>query len=163
MIGNTTEGQGEVLAGFRGVWGHVCDAFWDIQDAEVVCYQLGYKRAVIATVGTAFRNFGGPKIWLENVQCLGRERKLKDCRLSTWGYLKRSCGRAGVVCDGKYEPAERSIEWYVYVTVYSVCIILYTYNYYYFMIYIHACIHTLPIIQIEQLYTIRLNYKYNYA
>jgi CD163 antigen len=99
LVGNTTEGQGEVLVGFRGVWGHVCDASWDMQDAEVVCHQLGYKRALIATVGTAFGNFGGPKIWLQSVQCLGREQKLKDCRLSTWGYLKRSCGRAGVVCD----------------------------------------------------------------
>ena len=147
MVGNTTEGQGEVLVGFRGVWGHVCDASWDMQDAEVVCHQLGYKRALIATVGTAFGNFGGPKIWLQSVQCLGREQKLKDCRLSTWGYLKRSCGRAGVVCDGKYEPAEKSIEWYVCVTVCSVCIWV-LYNYYtYFLsiiiiINIHTCMHT---------------------
>jgi hypothetical protein len=103
LVSNITEGQGEVLFGFRGVWGHVCDAFWDIQDAEVVCYQLGYKRAVIATTGIRFGNFAFQKFWLENVQCLGGEQKLKDCQHSAWGYLKRSCGRAGVVCDGKYE------------------------------------------------------------
>ena len=103
LVSNITEGQGEVLFGFRGVWGHVCDTFWDIQDAEVVCRQLGYKRAVIATTGIRFGNFAFQKFWLENVQCLGGEQKLKDCQHSAWGYLKRSCGRAGVVCDGKYE------------------------------------------------------------
>lgn len=39
----------------NGTWGTVCDDFWDILDAQVVCNQLGYASA---TQAYSFAHFG---------------------------------------------------------------------------------------------------------
>lgn len=48
--GNSSfEGNVEIL--YKGQWKYICDDYWDIRDAKVVCRQLGYTKAIIATRG----------------------------------------------------------------------------------------------------------------
>ena len=37
--------EGRVEICINNIWGSVCDAGWNIGDAAVVCYQLGFQSA----------------------------------------------------------------------------------------------------------------------
>ena len=61
-----------------GVWGTICDDSWDIEDARVVCHQLGYPYAVAAPSHAHYGEGTGP-IWLDDVQCVGNESDIFTC------------------------------------------------------------------------------------
>ncbi|XP_043728679.1 T-cell differentiation antigen CD6 isoform X5 [Cervus elaphus] len=95
--GSPCEGRVEMLE--LGQWGSVCDDTWDLEDAHVVCRQLGCGWAVQALPGLHFAP-GQGRIHRDQVNCSGLETYLWDCPgLPGNGY----CGHkedAGVVCSG---------------------------------------------------------------
>ena len=84
---------------YRGRWGTVCDDLWDINDARVVCRQLGYPSAVSAPHMARFGQ-GSGKIWLDDVQCQGYESSIGNCNHASWGVHNcRHHEDASVVCS----------------------------------------------------------------
>ncbi|NWY02878.1 DMBT1 protein, partial [Nothoprocta ornata] len=79
---NRCEGRLEVYS--SSGQGTVCHNNWDLNDAQVVCRQLGCGYA-IAAPGNASFGQGSGKIYLENVQCTGREASLFQCQSDGWG------------------------------------------------------------------------------
>ena len=59
-------------------WGTICDDFWDIADASVVCRQLGFPDTVAAPRSAHYGQGIGP-IWLSNVSCHGNELDFLAC------------------------------------------------------------------------------------
>ena len=59
-------------------WGTICDDNWDIQDARVVCHQLGYLDALAAPL-SAYYGEGSERIWFDNMHCIGTEPDLFAC------------------------------------------------------------------------------------
>ncbi|XP_074607172.1 uncharacterized protein LOC141860089 isoform X3 [Acropora palmata] len=76
---------GRVEIFYNDQWGTVCDNAWDINDAKVVCRQLGFSRlASNAYTGAHYGQGTGP-IWMDDVACSGSESHLNDCRQRGWG------------------------------------------------------------------------------
>ena len=92
----TSKGRVEVY--YNGSWGTVCDDYWDLTDANVVCRQLGFTGAMAANKTAAFGR-GEGKIWMDSIQCTGDESSLTECDHQGWG--SHNCGHdedAGVIC-----------------------------------------------------------------
>ena len=53
LVGGNQPHEGRVEVFYNGSWGSVCDDFWEKHDADVVCKQLGYSKA-LAVEGLAF-------------------------------------------------------------------------------------------------------------
>ena len=68
----------------NGEWGTVCDNGWDLNDAQVVCHELGYGNATVARSAAFYGQGFGKKIWLNDLYCTGTEWTFRNCLHKGW-------------------------------------------------------------------------------
>ena len=99
LVGGSGPYEGRVEV-YYGQWGTVCDDYFGINDANVVCRELGYSGAARYRCCSYYGRGSGP-IWLDNLFCTGTETSLYYCSHS--GIGNHNCGHysdVGVVCQG---------------------------------------------------------------
>ena len=99
LVDGSTQYEGRVEVYYNDEWGTVCDDGWDLNDAQVVCRQLGYGPAVVAS-NNAYYGQGSGQIWLNDVNCIGTELTIENCAHNGWGNHNCFHGEdAGVKCS----------------------------------------------------------------
>uniref|UniRef100_A0A8B9H0X2 SRCR domain-containing protein n=1 Tax=Astyanax mexicanus TaxID=7994 RepID=A0A8B9H0X2_ASTMX len=101
LVNGTGSCSGRVEVYYRGRWGTVCDDDWGINDADVVCRQMGCGTALLAHRSAHFGQGTGP-ILLDNVLCSGSESSIRECHHN--GFGRNDCNHgedAGVTCSGE--------------------------------------------------------------
>ena len=98
LVNGPNNYAGRIEVYVNGQWGTVCDDGWDINDAHVICRQLGYQSARTRYCCARFGQGTGPMLHLG---CHGLEKSFHECPqvVSLSGCYHH--GDAGVECyDG---------------------------------------------------------------
>ncbi|XP_030649731.1 LOW QUALITY PROTEIN: antigen WC1.1-like [Chanos chanos] len=93
---NLCSGRVEVVHG--KTWDTVCGGDFDLQDAEVVCRELGCG-VPVEVLGAATFGKGEGQVWSEEIQCRGNESQIFFCPTSS--SQKRNCSHdndVGLIC-----------------------------------------------------------------
>ncbi|XP_029640742.1 neurotrypsin [Octopus sinensis] len=95
LVGGDNNTHGRVEVFHEGIWGTICDDWWDVRNAIVVCRMIGFS------TGKEHKPTPGDgPIWLDDVKCKGWEEKISDCDRKNWG--DHDCFHnedAGVICQ----------------------------------------------------------------
>eukprot|EP00731_Ephydatia_muelleri_P034515 Em0063g20a len=116
LVGGSTPLEGRVEVTLEGT---VCDDFWTVEDAQVICRQLGFSGTTVAFSNAYFgAGSSNQPIWLDGVNCLGTETNVGQCLSGGWGihncvHLEDAGVRSQLVrLAGGPTPAEGRVLYY---------------------------------------------------
>ena len=104
--------EGRVEVFIDGQWGTVCDDFFDIRDAQVICRQLalGPPVEIIRKLSQSHLNVTESTlpILLDDLECGGTEQRLIDCEFNTHNCFHDE--DIGLVCSAPPVQATQCLE-----------------------------------------------------
>ncbi|XP_068683863.1 deleted in malignant brain tumors 1 protein-like [Montipora foliosa] len=103
---NSTAYEGRLEIFHNGKWGSVCDDWFGMEEADVVCRQLNFTQGAQYVYGNAHYGQSSGPIFLDDVHCVGNETALIDCKHNGWqGHDCHHYEDVGVVCLTNGKPS----------------------------------------------------------
>ena len=101
LVGGSYPTEGRVEIYMQSEWGTICNDNFGMEEARVVCRQLGYEQVIRFPSANLANSFGqgSGRIWLNEVDCTGTEDSILQCSYAPDNF----CGHVedvGVVCGG---------------------------------------------------------------
>ncbi|XP_076064656.1 uncharacterized protein LOC143038876 [Oratosquilla oratoria] len=111
LVNGPTSNSGRVEIQLSGQWGTVCDDDFDDYDAQVICGMLGYSGTAIAHKSARYGSGSGP-VWLDSLDCSGKEDQVTDCKMGPPGVSDCSHTEdAAVTCySRKLDKVDRQLK-----------------------------------------------------
>ncbi|XP_038641157.1 scavenger receptor cysteine-rich type 1 protein M130-like isoform X2 [Scyliorhinus canicula] len=94
--GSRCDGRVEIY--HKGRWGRVHDAFWNLNDAKVICNQLDCGEAIAAYNSSMDGAVEGP-VWINDLHCDGNESHIRSCNSFTFKPSLTDSSSVGVLCS----------------------------------------------------------------
>ncbi|XP_078342476.1 fibroblast growth factor receptor 1-A-like [Oculina patagonica] len=108
LNGANIEYGGRVEVFFKGKWGKICRNKWNIDDAKVICRQLGFKGAVAEFIGSDVKGEDAIPFVMSDVACTGDESELASCE-RTDGKLNVDCQKDDKGAQALCEPKNKKV------------------------------------------------------
>ncbi|XP_062596366.1 neurotrypsin-like, partial [Saccostrea cucullata] len=84
LVGGQSQYEGRLEIYYNGEWGTVCDDYWDEKDTAMVCQSLGFSSKNAVSMCCARFGEGTGPILLDDVDCLGSETDIGQCKHRGW-------------------------------------------------------------------------------
>ena len=101
---------------YKGVWGAISSGRWDINDATVVCRQLGYSAGAEVALRIGVYGLDSGPVWITNLQCTGSESNVMECvhdGLGNKTELQHRGYNASVICkDSSFNNGNKKFHLY---------------------------------------------------
>ncbi|XP_076379231.1 uncharacterized protein LOC143259719 isoform X2 [Megalopta genalis] len=101
LAGSDNAHEGRVEVKILGAWGQVCDDGFGMNDANVICKELGFVLGALEIrPGGFYGNLDPPtRFMVDQLQCRGNESSLRECDFEGWGVHNCQPEEAvGIVC-----------------------------------------------------------------
>eukprot|EP00731_Ephydatia_muelleri_P036912 Em0353g1a len=98
LVGGRVASEGRVEICYNGVWGTVCDDFWENIHADIVCRQLNYSTPGSVALGSAAFGPGRGPIFISQLLCVGNETSLGSCAFDIGAHYCSHNEDASVEC-----------------------------------------------------------------
>ena len=99
LVDGPDSSSGRVEIFREGQWGTICDDYWEKEEANVVCRQLGFFGAERFSREAEFGQGNAESPILYSLECEGTEASINECTFNSWD--TSSCRHhedAGAVC-----------------------------------------------------------------